>query len=126
MAKGLKLKQTFAHLPQDRWPKHTVVDPATNVLIKGPNHGTQLPWIVTVLLLFIEDTYGILAYHPASFSFFISPSMSPRLYCCGAVSSTAAEGTFSPLSFTVLMLLPLLVPSRLSTTICTLDALATA
>jgi hypothetical protein len=120
MAKGLKLKQTFAHLPQDRWPKHTVVDPATNVLIKGPNHGKQLPWIL------IEDTYGILTYHPASFSFFISPSMSPRLYCCGAVSSTAAEGTFSPLSFTVLMLLPLLVPSRLSTTICTLDALATA
>ena len=73
MAKGLKLQQTFAHLPQDRWPKHTVVDPATNVLIKGPNHGKQLPWIVTVPLLSSKIHMASLhtTLHPFPFSFLL-------------------------------------------------------
>jgi len=52
----MKLKEKYSDVDPELWPKHTVVDPSTNIPIRGPNK--QLPWIVTVPLPFIEDKNG--------------------------------------------------------------------
>ena len=61
MDKGLKLKDKFRNVDPELWPKHTVVDPLTNIQIRGPNG--QLPWIVTLPLPFIEGIYDVSVRH---------------------------------------------------------------
>ena len=57
MNKSIKLRNRYAPVPpQSSWPKHTVVDPTTNIPLRGPNN--RSPWIVTVPLPFIEGTYS--------------------------------------------------------------------
>jgi len=59
--KGMKLREKYNNVDPELWPKHTVVDPSTNIPIQGPNK--QLPWIVTVPLPFIEGIYGVAVRH---------------------------------------------------------------
>jgi len=58
----MKLKEKYSDVDPELWPKHTVVDPSTNIPIRGPNK--QLPWIVTVPLPFIEGIYDVSVRHP--------------------------------------------------------------
>jgi len=53
----MKLKEKYSDVDPELWPKYTVVDPTTNIPIRGPNN--QLPWIVTVSLSFIEGIYDV-------------------------------------------------------------------
>jgi len=41
IGKGIKLEEKYSDVDPELWPKHTVVDPSTNILIRGPNK--QLP-----------------------------------------------------------------------------------
>jgi len=61
IVKGIKLKEKYSDVAPELWPKHTVVDPSTNIPIRGPNK--QLPWIVTVPLPFIEGIYDASVRH---------------------------------------------------------------
>jgi len=58
----MKLKEKYNDVDPELWPKQTVVDPSTNIPIRGPNK--QLPWVVTVPLPFIEGIYGASVRHP--------------------------------------------------------------
>ena len=83
IGKGLKLKDKFSDVALDLWPKHTVVDPSTNIPIQG--HNKQLPWIVTVPLPFIEGIYDTSVHHlefPFS-SLFLSMTLK---LCCRTVT----------------------------------------
>jgi len=72
IGKGIKLKEKYSDVAPELWPKHTVVDPSTNIPIRGPNR--QLPWIVTRPLPFIEGIYDASVRHPdlPSSSFILS------------------------------------------------------
>jgi len=72
IGKGIKLKEKYNDVAPEFWPKHTVVDPSTNIPIRGPNR--QLPWIVTVPLPFIEGIYNAFVRYPdLPSSYLISP-----------------------------------------------------
>jgi len=62
----------YSDVAPELWPKQTVVDPSTNIPIRGPNR--QLPWIVTVPLPFIEGIYDAFVRYPdlPSSSFILS------------------------------------------------------
>jgi len=84
IGKGLTLKDKFSDVvPDDLWPKHSVVDPSTNIPIRGPNK--QLPWIVTVPLPFIEGIYDTSVHHP-DFPFSSVFLSMPLKQCCRTVT----------------------------------------
>ena len=79
----MKLKEKYRDVDPDLWPKHTVVDPTTNIPIRGPNQ--QLPWIVTVPLPFIEGIYDVSVRHP-HLPFSSRISSIPLKWCHGKVT----------------------------------------
>jgi len=78
IGKGMKLKEKYSDVDPKLWPKHAVVDPSTNIPIRGPNK--QLPWIVTVPLPFVQGIYGVSVRHPRLPSHSLILSLPLKLY----------------------------------------------
>jgi len=76
MNKSIKLRDKYVLVPQSSWPKHTVVDPTTNIPLRGPNN--RSPWIVTVPLPFIEGTSST---HALNFNFPFLFLPEPKSHC---------------------------------------------